>query len=345
LPAEKVLAADCPRPSKAKPLEERVAYLLEKAQGLAAERRYRRAEACLLKALALDPKSRDLNYYRARLKAWQGEHDQADAIAGSFSDDDPESQLFRSDLARYRAEDVERHRLHTRAALGVLYGVETQQRSMRAFDADASLIQERKSLSLGISDLERDFGAVTLNDKVYRLGLGFGIASEAESLFLAQETALSLAVAPEAKFAAKEALALRHTVIVEGSLAFYVEVGSKSYPDLFVRTLQVGGLLANGSFHYEARGYLTRGIQSDGAGGFFAGYDGSALHPELYVIGGRDAASRPFLTKTSSAAFLTLGAQVSLFLSDHWKLKAFIEDRTERAYRQKNLSLAVVWAD
>ncbi|RZA24886.1 MAG: tetratricopeptide repeat protein [Proteobacteria bacterium] len=347
LPAEKAFASalDCPRPSKDKPLEERVTYLLEKSKALAAEQRYKRAEVCLQKAITLDPKNRDLAYTMARLKAWQGEHDEADAIARAYTDDDPESLTFRSDLARYRAADVKKYALHYRAALGAMYGVETQQQSISTIDADGSFIKNRKSLSLGVSSLERDFGPIILKDTVYRLGLGFGIAGDPDTWYLAQETSLNFATAPDAKFSSKETYALRHMIFLTEAWSFYGEIGTKSYPDLYVRTLQVGASLLKYDFRYQARGFVTSGKTEDLAAGAFVGYDGHALHPEVYLIGGRDAASRPYITRTDSAAFLTIGGQVTLFLNEQWKLRALAEDRQEKGYRLKGISLSVIWTD
>ncbi|MCA1481947.1 hypothetical protein, partial [Bradyrhizobium sp. NBAIM08] len=118
-----------------------------------------------------------------------------------------------------------------------------------------------------------------------------------------------------------------------------------SYPDLYLRTLQLGAIYTQGALRYQGRGYWTQGKQDDLAAFASIAYDTRSWIPELYLVGGRDAASRPYLTQTESETFLTIGAQLTFPANENWKVRALYEDRQERGYRLKAYSLSLLWAD
>lgn len=232
-----------------------------------------------------------------------------------------------------------------RAVLSGTAVQESQDQSLRAVEADAAIIANRKSLSIGGSQVTRDYGLLSLTDKTYRFGLGLGIVHTAGGLIQSQETTLTGGGSPDPDFSPLRFYALRHELFFSDAFSALGELGARWYRGLYLRTLMIGARLTLGHYHYAARIYNTQGKHNDSSFYLAAAYQAEMLRPEIFIRMGRDAASRPYLFGRENESFFSLGTQLDIRFSRQWTVRALFENRIEEGFHQESLSLALLWQD
>ncbi|MBC7658547.1 MAG: hypothetical protein H7249_02475 [Chitinophagaceae bacterium] len=216
---------------------------------------------------------------------------------------------------------------------------------MHTVNADAALIIKKKSLTLGGSVISRDYGTETYTDKPYRASVGIGLLSEKPAFVVSQESTLTVGGTTNAVFTPKRFITFRHELYFTESFSASAEISAKWYPERFVRTANIGATLLLDQFRYQARLYSTHAQSNDLAGYLGLAYQSWALIPEVYGIGGRDAASRPYLFDNTEATFVAGGAQATYRFAKSWAARAGLEQRWESGFRQQTLSAAILWYD
>ncbi|MBC7529976.1 MAG: hypothetical protein H7318_00250 [Oligoflexus sp.] len=421
----------CPKPDAHAKGEGSVSYYLDQAKVAAAQSQWEVAESCLADGHAIDPKNRDIAFYSARVKAWQGKHDEASVLIKSWPASDAESREIRGDLAWYRndvneaeswyrssinpaatvdswkvwlkalrakkdkhfesalaralnrypeddelkawsvekdgvagkmesdviatpvpklkqvkvAKKIENDRATYRAALSGTLIRETQNQSLHAVDADATVIAERKSLSVGASQVTRDYGPPALSDKSYRLGLGFGLVHDPSNLIQSEETTVNGGGSPDPDFSPLRSLNIRHELFLSETFSLLGELGARWYRDVYVRTAMLGSSVGAGHYRYAARFYNTQAKHNDSSFYLSAAYQGLQIRPEVFLKGGRDAASRPYLFDLENDSFFAIGAQLDYRYSRQWASRAIYEQRWENGFHQESFSLVLLWYD
>lgn len=246
---------------------------------------------------------------------------------------------------RYKSKKLSGDKPQYRAAAAATVIRETQDQSLHSEDVDAAIIANRKSVALGASSITRDYGPVTFTDTPFRLALGLGLAADPGRFFQSQETTVTLGGAPHPTFTPVRFGSVRHEIFFSGAWSLWGEVGAKWYPNLYARTTIMGADISLNTLRYQVKIINTRAKRSDTAGFISVGYQAYKVVPEVYVLGGRDAASRPYLLGREEESFLAVGVNLGYRFATHWAARAVIEQRSESGFRQQTLSLALLWYD
>jgi hypothetical protein len=240
---------------------------------------------------------------------------------------------------------IDRDRPKYRAALAGTVIQESQDQSVLAEDFDVAVIAYKKSLSLGLSHITRDYGPLSLTDTPIRAALGIGYVMDKPSLTQSHETTLSFGGTPDAHFTPDRFAALRHEIFFSDYFSIFGEIGAKWYPELYVRTIMLGTAYTSGFWRYHLKLFNTQAKNNDAAGFISVAYQGWRLTPEVYLVGGRDAASRPYLFGNENEVFFAAGVQVGYRFNLRWSGRAVFEKRWEDGFNQRTLSLVLLWFD
>ena len=239
-----------------------------------------------------------------------------------------------------QVEEEQTH-LQYRASLAATHIEETQNRSAEQWDVDGAIIGQDLSLALGASAVQRRYGSLHLTDYPLRSALSWNFGPISSDV--TTETQLIIGGTPSAQFTPKSLVSIQQLFVYDQRWTLSVEVGAKWYPDVYAQTAQLGLRYDGDHWRFRSKGFQSRTSEYDFSALLGIGYCWTQICLDTQAIGGRDAASRPYLFVNDSAAFTALGLSLEYKFVDNWALRSNVEKRWEEGFQQTTIGLALLW--